>query len=293
MTEMPSGFDEDIAKTPEHLALVRELATRSWIMVPLRVQAHTFGVLMLACSESKRRYDAADFALANEVARRAATAIDNARLYELSQTERARVDAATRAKDEFVAMVSHELRTPLNAMLGWLRMMRAGMTDEARRKHALEVIERNAETQDRLVADLLDISRVITAKLRINPSQVDLCDLVDMAVETVRPAADAKRIRIDVELDRERGVLRGDAERLQQVIWNLIAKAVKFTPKSGAVDVRLRRVQSDLGARRTMTDGDGTRRRASFRMLLEIFQQLRSELVDVRTVACANRSARS
>lgn len=244
--QIEPGFYESIAESPEHLALMQALDSTSWIMVPLRVQQHTFGVLMLAYSDSKRHYDAEDLALANEVARRAATAIDNARLYSLSQNERARVEAANRAKDEFVAMVSHELRTPLNAILGWLRLMRGGTLDEARRAHAYDVIERNAEAQDRLVADLLDISRVITGKLRITPSQVDVANVVEMAIESVRPAADAKRIRINLEVDRASSVLRADADRLQQVAWNLIANAVKFTPKNGLVDVQIRRVESDI-----------------------------------------------
>lgn len=239
-------FYERFARTPQHLEMMRELGTTSWILVPLRVQEHTFGALMLAYSVSGRRYDDGDLALASEVARRAASAIDNAHLYELSQLERARVEAATRAKDEFVAMVSHELRTPLNAILGWLRLMRGGTLNDARQQHALDVIQRNAEAQDRLVADLLDISRIMTGQLRIKLSQLDLSDIVEMAIEAVRPAAETKRIRIETDLDREHAVLRGDGERLQQVVSNLLANAIKFTPKSGAVHVRLRRVQSDV-----------------------------------------------
>jgi signal transduction histidine kinase len=144
-----------------------------------------FGALTLAYSDSRRHYDLHDLVFGGEIARRAAVAIDNAKLYELSQQERSRVEAATRAKDEFVAMVSHELRTPLNSILGWLRLMRGGALDEAKRAHALEVIERNAEAQSQLVADLLDISRVITGKIRINPSQMDFANVVDMAVEGV------------------------------------------------------------------------------------------------------------
>jgi signal transduction histidine kinase/ActR/RegA family two-component response regulator len=244
--ETAPDFYESIARTPQHLEMMKELGTTSWIIVPLRVQEHTFGALMLAYGGSRRSYDDNDFALAREVARRAASAIDNAHLYDLSQIARARVEAATRAKDEFVAMVSHELRTPLNAILGWLRLMNGGTLDEAKRQHALDVIQRNAQAQDRLVADLLDISRIITGRLRIKLSQVDLSDVVEMAIETVRPAAETKRIRIEIDLDRENAVLRGDGERLEQVVWNLLANAVKFTPKSGVVRVRLRRVESDI-----------------------------------------------
>jgi signal transduction histidine kinase/ActR/RegA family two-component response regulator len=237
---------ETAAEDAEHLALLRQLNTCSWIVTPLRVQGNMFGALVLAYSDSGRHYDEADLALAADIAGRAASAIDNARLYESAQTERSRVEAATRAKDEFVAMVSHELRTPLNAILGWVRLMRSGSLDESKKAHAFDVIERNAEAQNRLVADLLDISRVMTGKLRINAAQVDVGNVVDMAVEGIRPAADAKRIWMEMRLDRNNSVLRGDADRLQQVVWNLLANAIKFTPKGGVVTVQLVRVESDL-----------------------------------------------
>jgi signal transduction histidine kinase/CheY-like chemotaxis protein len=237
---------EDIAQSPEHLELLRQLNVCSWMVVPLRVQNHVFGALGLTYSDSRRRYTDQDLLLATELANRAAVAIDNARLYDLSQQERSKVEAALRAKDEFVAVVSHELRTPLMSILGWVRLLRSSKLDESKKARAFEIIERNADAQNRLVADLLDISRSITGLLRINPSQLNLCDVIDITVEGVRPAADAKRIRIEVELDREHGVLRGDPDRLQQVVWNLLVNAVKFTPKGGAVRVTLRRVESDL-----------------------------------------------
>ncbi len=216
------------------------------MVLPLRIQGNTFGVILMSYGESGRTYDPADLVFAGELARRASIAIDNARLYELSQNERSRVEAATRAKDEFVAMVSHELRTPLNAILGWLRLMRKDAFPESKREHAFDVIERNAEAQSQLVADLLDISRILSGKIRITTSQVDLGNVVDLAIEAVRLAADAKRILLDVDIDRRDTVMRGDGERLQQVAWNLLANAVKFTPKDGVVHVRVRRVESEL-----------------------------------------------
>ena len=247
---------EATTESPEDLALVRRIQVCSLMILPLRIQASTFGALTLAYGDSHRHYGPGDLVLAGELARRAAVAIDNAKLYDASQKERSRVEAATRAKDEFVAMVSHELRTPLNAIVGWVRLMRGGMLDEPRRAHALEVVERNAQAQGKVVADLLDISRVITGKIRINPSQVDLSNVVEMVVEGLRPAADAKRIRVELSLEREQSVLRGDADRLQQVVWNLLANAIKFTQKSGCVSVRLRRVDSDL-ALTVEDDGQG------------------------------------
>ncbi len=238
---------EALPLPPEHLAMLRAVGLQSWLTVPLRVQGNTVGALTLACAESGRRYGPEDLTLAGEVARRAAVAIDNARLYELSQKERSRVEAATRAKDEFVALVSHELRTPLNAILGWLGLLRGGTLNEDKREHAFAVIERNAMAQSQIVADLLDISRVITGTIRINPAQVDLVNVVDMAVEGVRPAAAAKGITLSVELGTSGSALmRGDGDRLQQVVWNLLANAVKFTPKRGNISVRLQRVESDL-----------------------------------------------
>ena len=237
---------EKWAQSPEHLSLLKQFNARSWMVLPLRVQQHLFGALVLSYTDSDRHYSETDLTLATELARRAAVAIDNARLYEMSQQARSRVEAATRAKDEFVAMVSHELRSPLNAMLGWIRLLRGGGLNERKREHAVEVIERNADAQNHLIADLLDISRILTGKLRISASQLDFANVVDMAVEGIRPAADAKRIQLDTDLDRASAMMRGDGDRLQQVVLNLVANAVKFTPKGGRVAVRLKRVASDL-----------------------------------------------
>lgn len=241
----PALFEE-AAENAEHLALLKVFNAHSWVIVPLKVQESVFGTLALAYSDSERRYEADDLVLATELALRGAVAIDNARLYEMAQRERSRVEAATRAKDEFVAMVSHELRTPLNAMLGWIRLLRSGALSDEKREHALAVIERNANAQNQLVGDLLDISRILTGKVRINPSQLDLGTVLDIAIEGIRPAALAKRIDLVTEVDRTSSVMRGDGDRLQQVVWNLVGNAVKFTPKGGTVNIRLRRVESDL-----------------------------------------------
>jgi signal transduction histidine kinase/ActR/RegA family two-component response regulator len=246
ISEIDPSLYETFAESEEHLAMLRALNACSWLIVPLRVQEHVFGALTLVYADSSRRYSESDLTLANDLARRAAVAIDNARLYQLSQQERSRVEAATRAKDEFVAMVSHELRTPLNAILGWVRLMRAGALSEGKRDHAFEVIERNANAQNQLVGDLLDISRAITGNIRIHPSQVDLANVIDITLEDVRLALEAKRIQVHTELERGKAVMRGDGERLQQIVWNLLSNAVKFTPKGGRIDVRLRRIESDL-----------------------------------------------
>ncbi len=246
VSHVDSSSTEKWAQNPDDRARLRAIDTRSFIVAPLRVQGTLFGALTLAYSDSGRHYGERELALVSELAIRAAFALDNARLYELSQDERSRVEAATRAKDEFVAMISHELRTPLNAILGWLRLMRGGSLPDSKRQHAFDVIERNAQAQGRLVADLLDISRVITGKIRLNPTRVDLGHVVDMAIEGMQPAADAKRIKVEVEVDRSDVAIRGDGDRLQQVVWNLLTNAVKFTPRNGSIHVRLRRVGSDF-----------------------------------------------
>jgi signal transduction histidine kinase/CheY-like chemotaxis protein len=244
--EVSGELLQKLALNADHLALLRKIGTCSWLMVPLRVQQHMFGALTLGYSVSGRHYRDSDRVLATDLARRASVAIDNARLYQLSQEERSRVESATRAKDEFVAMVSHELRTPLNAILGWTRLMRGGTLPDHKRDHAFEVIERNANAQNQLVNDLLDISRAITGKIKIFPSQVDVGNIVDVALEDARLALDAKRQNVHSAIERKHAVLRGDADRLRQVVWNLLTNAIKFTPKGGDIFVEMRRVESDL-----------------------------------------------
>ena len=162
------------------------------------------------------------------------------------QVARAEAEAANRAKDEFLATVSHELRTPLNAILGWGRMLGSGKLDQAGMLRGLETIERNAKLQAQLIDDLLDMSRIISGKLRLTVGPVDLHPVIEAAVEAMRPAADAKEIRLQVVLDSDVGLISGDPDRLQQVFWNLISNAVKFTPKHGRVQIRLQRVNSHV-----------------------------------------------
>jgi PAS domain S-box-containing protein len=166
----------------------------------------------------------------------------------LAFAERARheAEAASRAKDEFLATISHELRTPLSPILAWSRMLREGGLEPERASHALEVIERSARTQAQLIEDLLDVSRIMAGKMRLDVRPVMLAPIVERALEVVRPSADAKGLRLHVVLDSEAGAVLGDDGRLQQVVWNLLANAVKFTPKGGRVQVSLARVDSHL-----------------------------------------------
>ncbi|HEX3772679.1 MAG TPA: ATP-binding protein [Polyangiaceae bacterium] len=160
-----------------------------------------------------------------------------------AETARAQAESANRLKDEFLSTVSHELRTPLNAMLGWATMLRGGALSEAKRESALETIERNARTQVRLIEDLLDLGRILQGKFRLALGPVEVPPLVDAALESVRPAAEAKGVRVQCALDSHATIL-GDGERLQQVAWNLLSNAIKFTPRGGRVLVTLRRAQS-------------------------------------------------
>ncbi len=168
---------------------------------------------------------------------------ERARLLERERAARGEAEAANRSKDEFLAMVSHELRTPLNAITGWAAMLLQGKLDEARTRRAIETIERNARAQAQLIDDLLDISRIISGRLRLTVGKVDVSSVAEMALESVRLAADAKGVTLETRIDDGAGAITGDSDRVQQIIWNLLTNAIKFTPKGGRVTLRL--VRSD------------------------------------------------
>jgi PAS domain S-box-containing protein len=151
-----------------------------------------------------------------------------------------------RMKDEFLATLSHELRTPLNAILGWSQLLKHDTPDAAMLEEGLEVIERNARVQTQLIADLLDMSRIISGKLRLDVQQVELASVISAALDSVRPSAEFKQIRLQKVLDPIAGPVSGDPNRLQQIIWNLLSNAIKFTPKGGRVEVLLERVNSHV-----------------------------------------------
>jgi PAS domain S-box-containing protein len=194
------------------------------------------------------------------VAAQAAVAIDNARLYEAAQAAavereklleserhaRAEAERASQMKDEFLATLSHELRTPLSSILGWSQVLRGGGRNPGDLEKGLDVIERNTRVQTQLIEDLLDMSRIISGKVRLDIQPVQPMSFVEAAVETVRPAAEAKGIRLETILDPHAGPVSGDPNRLQQVVWNLLSNAIKFTPKEGKVQVILERVNSHV-----------------------------------------------
>jgi signal transduction histidine kinase len=158
------------------------------------------------------------------------------------QKARASAEIANRVKDDFLAMLSHELRTPLNAIFGWTHLLRRGKLNDADRARGIDVIHRNAEAQRAIIDELLDISRIVTGKLKLEPQPVELVGVIEAALDAVRPAAEAKNIQITAALDANAGLVMGEAVRLQQVVWNLLSNAVKFTPPGGRVEVELKAV---------------------------------------------------
>jgi PAS domain S-box-containing protein len=167
-------------------------------------------------------------------------------LLNAEQKARAQAEQVSRLKDEFLATVSHELRTPLNAILGWATLLRAGGLSDQQSVQAMETIERNAKNQAQLIEDLLDVSRVITGKFRLDVRPVMLASVVESAISSVLPASDAKGIRIQTALDPNAGPVSGDAGRLQQIVWNLLSNAIKFTPRNGKVQIRVERINSHV-----------------------------------------------
>ncbi|GAB1541824.1 hypothetical protein NUACC21_44970 [Scytonema sp. NUACC21] len=219
---------------------VRKDGTRFWgsgIVTPLRDETGQLRGLCKIMRDFTERKQAED---------------ERTQLLARAQEARATAEAANRLKDEFLATLSHELRSPLNAMLGWIRLLNTRQFDEVTTARAMETIERNAKAQVQLVEDLLDVSHIIRGKLRLNVCPIELMQVIQAAIETVRPAAEAKEIRLESFLDPAVGLVAGDSERLQQVVWNLLSNAIKFTPKGGYVTVRLERVESHVEI--TVTD---------------------------------------
>lgn len=235
---------------------------RGWLAVPLTARdGRNLGLIQLS-DKYEGEFAEDDESILIQLAQAVSASIENARLYEESQQ-------ANRMKDEFLATLSHELRSPLNAILGWAQLLRHRSFTPAVTARALETIERNAKLQTQLIEDLLDISRIIRGKLTLNPCPVNLISMVEGAVNTVALAADAKSIEVqfaifdlgwetaefcqpgEVSGDREselnpRFLVSGDPGRLQQVIWNLLTNAIKFTPRGGRVEIRLQRVDSEV-----------------------------------------------
>jgi signal transduction histidine kinase len=225
---------------PERRELLLALRPRAYMVVALSAHGRSLGTMTLVASDSRRRYGRADVELARELARRAAIAIDNARLHGAETRARAEAEAANRAKDEFLSVVSHELRTPLNSILGWVRVLGIDKAGE-RTGRAIASIERSVRAQTRLIEDLIDVSRIASGQLRLEVRPVELPDLVREALEEARPHAETKGIAVRVVLESGPLVVAGDRDRILQIASSLLDNAVKFTPGGGRIDVRLER----------------------------------------------------
>jgi signal transduction histidine kinase/PAS domain-containing protein/ActR/RegA family two-component response regulator len=228
------------------------LPVRSYLAVPVKTRSgEVIGGLFFGHSKVDV-FDHESERFAVGLAAQAAIALDNARLYqnlrlseEAERAARAAAERAGRMKDDFLATLSHELRTPLNAILGWTHLLRKGV-DREHWERGIDVIERNARAQTQLISDLLDISRITAGKMRLDVQRVELPVVIEAALEAVRPAADAKGVRLQTVLEPIADAVHGDPGRLQQIIWNLISNAVKFTPRDGRVQVVLARVNSHV-----------------------------------------------
>ena len=222
--------------SPAHLGTLKslgEVGNMTLIERPTRVIT-LVSAIQSALRARRRQYQVRDHLEAEK------------RAQEEAVEARKQAESANRAKDLFLATLSHELRTPLTAVLGWARILRSMKMDEATAQHGLQIIERNAVSQNQLIQDLLDVSRIITGKLRLNTRQVELIPVIEAAVDSVQQAVEARDIELDVEFKTESDLVRGDPDRLQQVIWNLLSNAIKFTPKGGRVGVSLERHGSDV-----------------------------------------------
>ena len=229
---LTSGGGESPANA-EALATLVEKGNVTLIERPVRVMTLVSAV-KAALRARRRQFDVRDYLSAEQRAKD-----------ELKQAIQ-RAEEANSLKDEFLATVSHELRTPLMAVLGWAHLLRSNNLDEAGQRRAVETIERNARAQQQLIEDLLDVSRIITGKLRLDVRPVAPASFIDAAVESVRPAADAKEIQLEILSDPNVGNISGDAGRLQQVVWNLLSNAIKFTPRGGRAQLKLQRTRSHV-----------------------------------------------
>lgn len=234
-------FIEQDAYTQVYSPLLREKKIQSIIGAPLLIEDRVLGVVHVGTLE-RRQFSHDDLYLLQLVAERFAVAIDRANLYEAEQKARQQAESANRLKDEFLAIVSHELRTPLNSILGWSQMLLTRNLNEALTKKALETIERNAKQQVMLINDILDVSRIIRGKIRLSMQPVNLLRIIEEAIETIKPAAEAKGIQVESALDPMVGEVKGDPDRLQQIVGNLLSNAVKFTAEGGSVVVRLQKL---------------------------------------------------
>jgi signal transduction histidine kinase/DNA-binding response OmpR family regulator len=255
LEEVDSAFLQELG--------ANEKGPSSAILVPLSGRDRMVGVLVMFRS-LPHGYAATDRLLAKDLAARAALAIANAQLYEELQ-------AASRAKDQFLAVVSHELRTPLNAIAGWTQILRTKELSGEARDKALQTIEKSAKIQNELISDILDISRIVSGQLSVTFEDVQFDAVVHNTVEAVKPVAEAKGLQLTATVEAGLPLIAGDPKRLQQVLWNLVANAIKFTPKNGSIRLNVDTTPSHLRVQVHDT-GAGIRREMLPRLFDAFFQ---------------------
>jgi signal transduction histidine kinase/CheY-like chemotaxis protein/HAMP domain-containing protein len=233
-----SDFEGHV-QSEEHGKLIQSIAPTSLMVLPLVARGQTLGAMTFVSTDPSRHYSDQDLAVARELADRAGVAIDNSRLYRELQE-------SNQLKDEFLSTVSHELRTPLNAVLGWTQILRRAMSNPDQTARALEAIERNARAQAQLVDDLLDTSRVVSGKLRIEFLRTDITEIIQSAVDSFGPLARARDVTLTLRSAPDLVPVTGDPARLQQVVGNLLSNALKFTPPGGRIDVVARRAGATI-----------------------------------------------
>ena len=234
------------AQSADQLRTLQQLKPRTWLVLPLTARDRVLGAITFAMTDSAGSYDRVDVRTAEVLARQVALTLDGTRLQRDTEAARSATEAANRAKDEFLMTLSHELRNPLNAVSGWAKLLEVGKLGEEQSRHAIEVILRNVNAQVRLVDDLLDMSSVVSGKMRLAIQPVNVADVIGEALDAVRPGAEAKGIQLQSVLDSPGAQVSGDPGRLQQVVWNLLYNAVKFTPKAGRILVKLQQVKSHV-----------------------------------------------
>jgi signal transduction histidine kinase len=223
----------ELGLPPGEPSVERERRPSSCLCLPLTARGRTLGAMAFLSDGRKGDLSAGNFRLARAVAQAAAVALDNAELWRDAQE-------ANRLKDEFIAVVSHELRTPLTPMLGGIHLLRTARLSESNLDRALDIIERNAQTQLRIVEDLLDASRIVAGKLRLYTKSVQLTPILETALDSIRSSAGDKGIHIITALQDCQLPVEGDSHRIQQIMWHLLSNAVKFTPSGGRIDVSMK-----------------------------------------------------
>ncbi|QRK12759.1 PAS domain S-box protein [Archangium violaceum] len=240
---------------PDVAAARPEVNDHAAVTLPMWVHGQPIGAIVLSLNDP-RTCGPEEMQFLRMLAQQCGQALERARLYEVAETERQRAEQASRLKDDFLGVLSHELRTPLTAILGWTQILRTWELAPEKRERALETIERNARAQTQLVEDLLDVNRIVSGKLRLDVRPTHLTRVIENALDVVRPAAEAKGLQLQTRMDPQTPPLLVDPDRLQQVVWNLVSNAVKFTPQGGRVTVSLAQGSSHVELQVSDT-GDG------------------------------------